>query len=506
MAKLSEKKKVELLEYTVLTGTAEDVARVFEEHAPFEFTARALGYAARFRGAELVKCLVAHGATFAYKPVPAFVKKYATKVVISNSYSYSVDYSLYLLKDQKIDPVPEGVQILADEERAAVLELLCAEAERACPNTADIFYFATLFGDTAVLDACSKLNICGLSEYRMANIRCDINYAHMDGLDRHHRDTFTWTLRRADPETFCRILTRILPLLGEKPMQLMPADLYEDFNMGKKQFFSAYCAEGLFELALKHTNLIERAKKWDLLYALVDQNNASGIQYALEQDWLTKPKDYATLLEYAQSKSGLDPALMAAVMQYAEKNASPKAKAKKEKSPLAGNPLSPSALKKDWTFKETADGTLIITSYKGSATEVIIPAEIGGKAVTEIGEFAFSPKKSRITKPKAEFRETITRVDIPDGVVLIGFGAFHGCSALAEINIPSSVTKILAQAFCGCATLTQVKIPESVQLIGWRAFSADDYLGHADKLTIYGKAGSEAENFAKRYYANFVAE
>ena len=153
----------------------------------------------------------------------------------------------------------------------------------------------------------------------------------MDGLDRHHRDTFTWTLRRADPETFCRILTRILPLLGEKPMQLMPADLYQDFNMGKKQFFSAYCAEGLFELALKHTNLIEKAKKWDLLYALVDQNNASGIQYALEQAWLTKPKDYATLLEYTQSKSGLDPALMAAVMQYAEKNASPKAKAKKEK-------------------------------------------------------------------------------------------------------------------------------------------------------------------------------
>ena len=75
MAKLSEQKKVELLEHTVLTGTAEDVARVFEEHAPFEFTARALGYAARFRGTELVKCLVEHGATFAYDPVPAFVKK-----------------------------------------------------------------------------------------------------------------------------------------------------------------------------------------------------------------------------------------------------------------------------------------------------------------------------------------------------------------------------------------------------------------------------------------------
>ena len=140
MAKLSEQKKVELLENAVLNGTVEETARIMEEHTPFEFTARALGYAARFRGVEMVKCLIEHGATFAYEAVPAFVKKYATKVAISNIYSYNVDYSLFLLKDQKINPISDSVQILDDTERAKVLELLHTEAEKAAVNEADILY------------------------------------------------------------------------------------------------------------------------------------------------------------------------------------------------------------------------------------------------------------------------------------------------------------------------------------------------------------------------------
>ena len=120
MAKLSEQKKVELLENAVLNGTVEETARIMEEHTPFEFTARALGYAARFRGVEMVKCLIEHGATFAYEAVPAFVKKYATKVAISNIYSYNVDYSLFLLKDQKINPISDSVQILDDTERTLI--------------------------------------------------------------------------------------------------------------------------------------------------------------------------------------------------------------------------------------------------------------------------------------------------------------------------------------------------------------------------------------------------
>ena len=76
MAKLSEQKKVELLEATVLTGNIEQVKTLFAEHSTFEFMARALGIACRFIGAEMVKCLTECGATFDYMPSAAMVRKY----------------------------------------------------------------------------------------------------------------------------------------------------------------------------------------------------------------------------------------------------------------------------------------------------------------------------------------------------------------------------------------------------------------------------------------------
>ena len=499
MAKLSEQKKVELLETAVLTGTPEEVTRVMNEHSPFEFTARALGYAARFRGAEMVKCLLAHGATFAYEAVPAFAKKYATKVAISNIYSYNVDYSLYLLKDHKIDPVPDSAQLLDDEERTKVMELLHTEAEKAAVNEADILYFSILYGDTAIRDACAKLGVCNLSDIRAANIRCDTNYAHMDGLDRHFRDGFTWTLRKANPDNFKRILMDILPMLGEKQMQMMPADIFFSFQ-DKKQFFTAYCAEGLFELVLKHTNLTDKVKKWDMLYALVDHNNASGVQYALEQEWISKPKDLETLLKYAQSKENRNAALVGCIMDKLEKNAP--VRKKEESLALAANPLSAAELKKIWTTKKLEDGSLIITGYKGDALDVIVPDAFGKVPVTALGSDVFSVKAPRLTREQIEVRENIQSVEIPGSIAVIpknlfgnenallrwgagklkrvvlgkgvreiSEGAFSRCVALDEIVLPQTLTTIGKQAFSHCRSLPALNLPESVSAIGWGAYS-----------------------------------
>ena len=177
MAKLSEQKKVELLENEVLTGTVENTAKIIAEYGPFEFTARALGYAARFRGSEMVKCLIDGGAIFTYESSAAFVKKYAIKVIVSNNYSYSRDYSLYLLKDQKIDPEPDGVQILSDEERVQVLRLLHANAEQIGFHEGEVLFFSILYGDSAIRQACAELGIAALTEKRAANIRCMKNSA-----------------------------------------------------------------------------------------------------------------------------------------------------------------------------------------------------------------------------------------------------------------------------------------------------------------------------------------
>lgn len=466
MAKLSELKKVELLENVVLSGSIAETARIMEEHAPFEFTARALGYAARFCGAEMVKCLLDHGATFAYEAVPAFVKKYATKVAISNIYSYNVDYSLYLLRSQKIDPVPDGVQILDDAERVKVMELLHTEAEKAAVNEADILYYSILYGDSAIREACAKLGIRNLSDYRVANIRCDVNYAHMDGLDRHFRDEFTWTLRRADEENFKHILMDILPMLGEKQIQMMPADLYFSFT-DKKKFFENYCAEGLFEMAAKHTNLLEKVKKWDLVCGLVSKSNLSGLDWALKEKWVSKAKELEALLEHAQSISNA--AAIACIMEHINK--SPAKKAKSASSELGGNPLSVTELKKIWSYKKLDDGSLKLTSYKGSEVDVQVPAVIGKNPVTAIGEYCFSPKAvTSIPQEVREYRYKITSVTIPEGITVIEDNAFHDCVNLTRVALPESLQSIGVQSFVYCAKLEPVQLPQKVQL-GRGAFS-----------------------------------
>lgn len=497
MAKLSEQKKVELLENTVLTGTVEELIRVLEEYAPFEFTARALGYAARFRGAETVRCLIDHGATFAYEISPAFVKKYGVKTAISNAYSYNTDYSLYLLKDRKIDPNLEGVQIIGDAERASVLELLHTSTEKTTFNEVEILYYSILYGDTAIRNTCAKLGICKLSDSRAANIRCDVNYAHMDGVEKHFRDEFTWTLRKTDAENRKRILKDILPLLGEKQMQMMPADLFDDW-MDKKEFFSVYCAEGLFDLVIKHTNLADKVKKWDILYALVDQNNAAGVQYALEQEWISKPKDLEALLKYAQSKESANAALIGSILDHLEKTKP--AQKETETLALAKNPMSATEMKKIWGFKKLADGSLIITGYKGEAVDVIVPEMIGKDTVTALNGLTFNSAAPRITKEQAEIRKNIQSVEIPgtvreipdqlffdgyrefghtvlkrvvlhEGTEFLGKSCFADCTGLEEIVLPETLKGIGDDAFKHCKSMKNIDLPAGLATLGRNAFA-----------------------------------
>ena len=99
-----------------------------------------------------------------------------------------------------------------------------------------------------------------------------------------------------------------------------------------------------------------------------------------------------------------------------------------------------------------------ITGYTGSAKNLVIPSELGGKPVTEIGRFAFA------------HCDSLTEVTIPEGVTSIGDSAFSSCSSLTKVTIPKSVTSIKAGAFAYCSSLTKVIIPEGVTSIGPGAF------------------------------------
>ena len=89
----------------------------------------------------------------------------------------------------------------------------------------------------------------------------------------------------------------------------------------------------------------------------------------------------------------------------------------------------------DYESKVLDDGTVEITGYNGSASNVDIPPEIDGKKVTSIGEEAFKSCTS------------ITCLTIPDGVTNIGKNAFYYCTNLAKITLTNNVKTISSSAF-----------------------------------------------------------
>lgn len=127
---------------------------------------------------------------------------------------------------------------------------------------------------------------------------------------------------------------------------------------------------------------------------------------------------------------------------------------------------------------EVVDGKATITSYQNSRYEdVVIPAELGGYPVTEIGKQAFKGAKVR-------------SVTIPDTVTVIGEEAFRQCR-LETLTLPGSLTEIGKRAFLK-SNLQAVSIPEGVERIGEEVFADCDDL---TKLTLPGslrQIGEEA--------------
>ena len=64
----------------------------------------------------------------------------------------------------------------------------------------------------------------------------------------------------------------------------------------------------------------------------------------------------------------------------------------------------------------------------------------------------------------------LTQYTIPDGVKVIGGGAFLNYTGLTSVTIPNSVTTIGSRAFYQCKKLTEITIPKNVTSIGYSAF------------------------------------
>ena len=126
-----------------------------------------------------------------------------------------------------------------------------------------------------------------------------------------------------------------------------------------------------------------------------------------------------------------------------------------------------------WTY--TLDGDEAIDAYISGyenknlsasfMTYIDIPSSLDGHAVTSIGGGYFKPLIS-----KADYRNLVHMVKIPDTVKKINDRSFYGCTELNKITIPNSITKIGHEAFCNTGFVS-IEIPNTVIEFGSGVFS-----------------------------------
>ena len=122
---------------------------------------------------------------------------------------------------------------------------------------------------------------------------------------------------------------------------------------------------------------------------------------------------------------------------------------------------------KGWRFRRKSGRRVRITGSKGRAKHLIIPAEIDGCIVNELGERAF-------------IQSGIVSVCIPDTIKKMGKSCFKWCFELEKAIFADGLTVIPDEAFSSCRSLRTVHLPLTVREIGEEAFSFCHSLEYID--------------------------
>ena len=469
MAKVSELKKVQLLEEAILENDLELVQALFDEYQKFEFTARALGLACRFCGAEMVSLLAKNNATFSFEASGQLVKKYDCRFNLSGQTGINRPYYLWTLPDYSVDGYSKA--IISDDQRAAVIATLKSDN---LGNLEEVLYYAILFDDTASIAALEEVGIKDLSEFRTSMVSGNMGYLR-DFIWTSLRSEFQETLRNEKNGKLYSILNNFIDHMPVDNIQLFPGDFkkyfWEDGTLLEK-----YCSKELFGFFIQKTNVLDRFKKSELLRATALCGNKAGLEYAFNNNWVETEKELKCLLTYAKKIKASKAVITCIEKEIGKAKPVKQAEERKVKKPVKRDPVA-AALKKLWKFKKLDDGSLKITSYIGTSLEVVVPEKIGDDAVSALGDSVFRQGRiyGSISDELRETRKGIISLEIPgcikeipdyfyadneyalrkliikEGVETIGTGAFRSCPYIEELSIPDSVKKIGDGAFRECS-------------------------------------------------------
>lgn len=274
-----------------------------------------------------------------------------------------------------------------------------------------------------------------------------------------------------------------------------------------------------------HQYMTSQRKK--LLPFFFAEDNVTAITFYAQNKKITAKNIEEDYLTPAQENKATE--CLAFLLDWKNTNISREAVENHKDNELKKDPFNVADMKKLWIFKEQSDGTLMLTTYKGEQTDIILPDHIGKKTVTRLDHYLFSVVKyeeERIPSDRQKVMESITSVSIPDSITSVGRWAFRGCKGLQDKNgfvivrgvlydyfgydlnliipegvketdddifkadynlksvtVPASTEIINLGSFYGCSSLERLILNDGIKIIGPSAFS---FCGSLVSVTLPG--------------------
>lgn len=507
---IAQKEKSALLQRAVLNSSVEELAKIYDELGFVEMSAPALGLACRFRGLAAVELLVQKGASFDFPLTKEAMETYNCYIGTKKHGDFRTNYAMYLLRAfGKRLPVygltgmtmeqhaarEDGslLPFLTDGERVSVMRYLLENRDRIAFYPEELLYYAIFYRDTALVKELKMQNV-KISEQRVQVIA--------DGASAPNGYWYEYVCltRQLDDEDYLAVMQQLVSEIDGKLFHYTEGI----FDALKRRF----CDGRIFEFFYAHFKR-EKMNKRAILCGLIDEEAMEAFPVVEREGWLAMPKRRDEMIAYASQKGKTE--ALAWLLAYKNRTADLAAEQEKAEKRLVRElnraPDSVDALKKLWHYQKREDGTLFITNYKGTDTEVTVPEKIGRSIVTAVGNGAFAggycDENPKITSGQMEqhrgivkiilpgtlrylgsafYREQgLEEVYIPDGVEVIGNYAFYECVSFRNITIPDKVKRIGQGAFEGCGLLKCITIPEQVKKIGMNAFKGCSLL---EQITI----------------------
>ncbi len=480
--KPSERVKVEQLEEAVKKGSLSDVKSVLEKYSPFSFTARALGIAARYRGAEFVELLISHGCSFSYEYRGALHAKYHIYQQFESSpeTSYRTDFCLMVVprklnfNKNAYDSTPlygipeingiEDITPLSIEDKIEVLKVFNKHASEIGVLMDEILFWALTEGEIELSDCLIDMGVSlqkDVPSYHTPKCERATSFLAVitDAISSAYWNRYVSGVASLNEETLLLVLTRVQGLAEKAGKNLA---------ISQKIFDTANWNEKSLKYILGNAD-ISRVDKKTFLETVISKGYMDLLETLANAGWLDSPKRRESVILFA-STNGYNEAL-AWLMNFKNRTVDVEKEAAKEAEKLfkslTEDPNSVSALKRIWGYKKLSDGTLEITSYKGSDSIVNVPSKIGKDSVSSIGTYAFSALDN--IRNKNLNRKYIKEIAVPEGVTKIEKDAFMWCESLERVFLPSTLKEVCDSAFFRCDALEEIVLPEGACEISERA-------------------------------------